>query len=162
MCSHIFCRCYTSVADVNLDHEIKERMSSADFLVAALDFGTTYSGYAYSFRQDFINNPLKIFANIKWSSDDEGGTNTCTSANLKTPTTILFKPSGQFHSFGYEAEKKYAELAEEDEIEGWKYFKRFKMKLYQELGVDSEGAHNRRKASTCSFEFMQKDYLNLC
>lgn len=45
-------------------------------VVAALDFGTTYSGYAYSFYQD----PLKIFCPQTWFAG-EGNL-----ASLKTPT----------------------------------------------------------------------------
>lgn len=37
-------------------------------LVAAIDFGTTYSGYAFSFRHDFERDPLKISTNTSWSS----------------------------------------------------------------------------------------------
>lgn len=33
-------------------------------------------------------------------------------STLKTPTSILFNKAENFHSFGYEAEKKYAQLAE--------------------------------------------------
>lgn len=29
-------------------------------LVAALDFGTTFSGYAFQMRDDFKKNPLKV------------------------------------------------------------------------------------------------------
>jgi len=29
-------------------------------MVAAVDFGTTFSGYAFSFRHDYQNNPLDI------------------------------------------------------------------------------------------------------
>lgn len=32
-------------------------------LVAAIDFGTAYSGYAYSFRNDYKLDPLKITTN---------------------------------------------------------------------------------------------------
>ena len=30
-------------------------------VVAAIDFGTTYSGYAYSFKSEYEKNPLKVF-----------------------------------------------------------------------------------------------------
>jgi len=30
--------------------------------VAAIDFGTTYSGYAFSFRHEFMENPLQVSA----------------------------------------------------------------------------------------------------
>ncbi|KAK3099377.1 hypothetical protein FSP39_003542 [Pinctada imbricata] len=92
-------------------------------LVAAIDFGTTYSGYAFSFKHEFENDPLKVSANT-WTAGSRS------LVSLKTPTTVLFEPCGKFFSFGYEAEDKYSELAEEDEHEGWYYFRRFKMTLF--------------------------------
>uniref|UniRef100_K1PX58 Heat shock 70 kDa protein 12A n=1 Tax=Magallana gigas TaxID=29159 RepID=K1PX58_MAGGI len=110
-------------------------------VVCAIDFGTTYSGYAYSMRPDYERHPLNI-ESYQWHSKE--------MTTLKTPTTILFDKAGNFHSFGYEAEKKYAELAEraqeeegdesvdsddendEDNIAEWLYFRRFKMKLYRD------------------------------
>lgn len=35
--------------------------------VAAIDFGTTYSGYALSFKADFQVDPLKVITN-QWQS----------------------------------------------------------------------------------------------
>ena len=93
-------------------------------VVAAIDFGTTYSGYAYSFRDELKNDPLKIYCNGAWLTGGEG---LCT---LKTSTTILFNKRGEFDSFGFEAETRYAELAEEGEHSGWRYFRHFKMKLH--------------------------------
>jgi hypothetical protein len=95
-------------------------------LVAAIDFGSTYSGYAFSFKDDFQTNPLKIYTN-NWSAEQSGG------ISYKAPTTVLLKPDQTFHSFGYDAEDKYAALTEADEHEGWYYFSRFKMKLMNAL-----------------------------
>ncbi|KAL3831483.1 hypothetical protein ACJMK2_023224 [Sinanodonta woodiana] len=112
-------------------------------VVAAIDFGTTYSGYASSFLSDFKNDPLKIYTNTAWNSG--GGEGLVTD---KTPTTILFDPNGDFHSFGYEAEDKYTELAEDDEHEDWYYFSRFKMKLHgqkkirRDMKLKDEQGHN--------------------
>ncbi|XP_048746807.2 heat shock 70 kDa protein 12A-like [Ostrea edulis] len=128
-------------------------------VVCAIDFGTTYSGYAYSMRTDYERNPLCIEANPAWFNDGQG--------TMKTPTCILFDKSKNFHSFGYEAERKYASLAEkaqegqngdededdddeddeddedsgsdekergsrrEDNLEDWLFFRRFKMNLFQ-------------------------------
>ena len=42
-----------------------------DYLfVAAIDFGTTYSGYAFSLRDDFKKDPLIIIANQAWNVRD--------------------------------------------------------------------------------------------
>ncbi|XP_061192455.1 heat shock 70 kDa protein 12B-like isoform X2 [Saccostrea echinata] len=100
-------------------------------LVAAIDFGSTYSGYAFSFKNDFQTNPLKIYTN-NWSSEQSGG------ISYKAPTTVLLNPDQTFHSFGYEAEDKYAELTEAEEHEGWHYFSRFKMKLMNALDISKD------------------------
>ncbi|XP_056006367.1 heat shock 70 kDa protein 12A-like [Ostrea edulis] len=122
-------------------------------VVCAIDFGTTYSGYAYSMRTDYERDPLCIEANPAWFNDGQG--------TMKTPTCILFDKSKNFHSFGYEAERKYASLAEKaqerqngdededdddedvdideeksgsrtkDNFKDWLLFRRFKMKLFQ-------------------------------
>ncbi|XP_045203759.2 heat shock 70 kDa protein 12B-like [Mercenaria mercenaria] len=98
---------------------VKERLQ-----VAAIDFGTTYSGYALSFRSDFVDDPLKIMTN-QWKSGAGR------PASLKTSSCILFRPDQSFDSFGFEAEDKYAELAMDEAHFDWFYFKRFKMLLYE-------------------------------
>eukprot|EP00105_Crassostrea_gigas_P028462 XP_011450123.1 PREDICTED: heat shock 70 kDa protein 12A isoform X1 [Crassostrea gigas] len=100
-------------------------------VVAAIDFGSTYSGYAFSFRDDFQTNPLKIHTN-HWSSVQSGG------ISYKAPTTVLLKPDQTFHSFGYDAEDKYAELSEAEEHQEWYYFSRFKMKLMNALDISKD------------------------
>ena len=39
------------------------KMSSTKLIVAAIDFGTTFSGYAFSFAHDFQSDPFKIQTN---------------------------------------------------------------------------------------------------
>lgn len=92
-------------------------------LVAAIDFGTTFSGYAFSFLHDYNKDPLKISVST-WNA----GVGTLVS--LKTSTCILFDSTQKFHSFGYEAEEKYSNLALDDKHHDWYYFRRFKMMLY--------------------------------
>lgn len=92
-------------------------------IVAAIDFGTTYSGYAYSLKADFEVNPLKIFTYSDWM--DGSGLRTA-----KTPTVVLFDRNGHFDSFGYEAETKYSQLSADENHKGWRYFRRFKMALH--------------------------------
>ena len=62
-------------------------------LVAAIDFGTTYSGYAFAFTSE----PNNIRMNKNWAAEKYD--------SYKTPTTILFGPNGFIH-FGYEAIKR--------------------------------------------------------
>ena len=89
-------------------------------VVVAIDLGTTYSGYAFSFR----DNPLRISSNKAWSAG---------SGDLishKSPTCVLLKPDKQFDSFGYVAESNYAELTDANKHTDWYFFRRFKMMLY--------------------------------
>lgn len=98
----------------------KVESSCSSLLVAAFDFGTTYSGYAFSFRDD----PNKIQTNQGWNAGSEK------LISLKTSTCVLLTPDKQFDSFGFDAENKYSELAEENQHHGWMLFRRFKMFLH--------------------------------
>ncbi|XP_062601647.1 heat shock 70 kDa protein 12B-like [Saccostrea cucullata] len=94
-----------------------------DWLVgAALDFGTMYSGYAFSFR----DSPNDIHTPQTWYA---GST---TLASSKTPTCLLLNPDKTFNSFGYEAQDKYADLASEERHREYLYFEHFKMTLHYE------------------------------
>ena len=101
-------------------------MTESNYLyVAAIDFGTTYSGYAFSSRTDFKRDPLEIHANQSWNA---GSTQL---ASLKTPTCLLLDSDKKFVAFGYEAENEYADLIS-DQLHGdYFYFSRIKMYLYQ-------------------------------
>ncbi|KAL4232760.1 Heat shock 70 kDa protein 12A [Mactra antiquata] len=93
-------------------------------IVAAIDFGTAYSGYAFSTRDDFVKDPLKIGVNT-WS----GGT----LMSTKAPTCVLFTKKRQFVAFGYEAEDKYMALAGNKEHKDYYFFRRFKMRLFNQI-----------------------------
>lgn len=90
--------------------------------VAAIDFGTTYSGYAFSFR----SNPDSIHVNSCWHAGTGG------LMSIKTPTCVLLKPDGEFDSFGYTAENRYYSLVERQQHTEWRLFQRFKMMLLAE------------------------------
>ncbi|CAG2232442.1 unnamed protein product [Mytilus edulis] len=51
-------------------HDSDMSQMTSHMLVAAVDFGTTYSGYAFSFRHEFKDDPLKIHANQAWNAGD--------------------------------------------------------------------------------------------
>lgn len=92
--------------------------------VCAIDFGTTYSGYASSTRQDVGD----IFC-PNWNS-----ASTCTTLiSHKAPTTVLLDAKKNFIAFGFDAETKFLEFAEEEEANNLYYFRRFKMILYDKL-----------------------------
>lgn len=116
------------------DEDIKSK--SGRLVVAAIDFGTTYSGYAFSWKHDWA----KVHTN-QWNADS--------FMSSKAPTTLLLYPDKSFFAFGYEAENIYRESAEtvasgsdsESESEDKKkskfdckdlyYFHRFKMLLHE-------------------------------
>lgn len=92
-------------------------------LVAAIDFGTTNSGYAFSCRSDFQNDPLAIVTN-QWKTGDGR------SVPFKAPTCVLFDKFQRFDSFGFKAEETYSKLVTENQYSNWYFFKHFKMELY--------------------------------
>lgn len=64
-------------------------------MVAAIDFGTTFSGYAFSFK----NNIHNIFMNTNWGEN-------IGFQSYKTPTCVMVDSSNIYQAFGYEAEEK--------------------------------------------------------
>ena len=93
--------------------------SSKYLVISAIDFGTTYSGYAFAFTRD----PDSIHMMRRWEGGDPG------VSNQKTPTTLLLTPEKRFHSFGFGARDFYHDL-EPSEAKKYMYFEKFKMKLY--------------------------------
>uniref|UniRef100_H2ZCP8 Heat shock protein 12B n=1 Tax=Ciona savignyi TaxID=51511 RepID=H2ZCP8_CIOSA len=91
------------------------------FVVVAIDFGTTYSGYAFS----FVQQPDAVHLMRKWTGGDPG------VSNQKTPTIVLLRPSGEFHSFGFEARDFYHDL-DANEAKKWIFLDRFKMTLHSD------------------------------
>ncbi|KAL4238787.1 hypothetical protein ACF0H5_003494 [Mactra antiquata] len=104
------------------------REATNSLFVAAIDFGTTYSGWAILSHDSFKDKPTSSM--IKhWYS----GYGVLTTE--KTPTVALIKPDGvSLESFGYEAENRYRELLEEDAARDYYYFQRFKMALMKPFG----------------------------
>ncbi|XP_050700037.1 heat shock 70 kDa protein 12A-like isoform X2 [Eriocheir sinensis] len=107
------------------------------FVVVAIDFGTTYSGYAFSFTSD----PDSVHMMKQWQGGDPG------VLNQKTPTTLLLTPDQRFHSLGYQARDTYHDL-DPSEAPHWLYFDKFKMVLHSEesLNLDTqiEAANGKR------------------
>lgn len=90
--------------------------------VAALDFGTTYSGIAWSFPWE-SENKITCFM---WSPSEQG----C-QATIKTPTVLLLNPNKELLAFGYEAEEEYNKLVAKNSHREYYLFKNFKMFLYE-------------------------------
>ena len=89
-------------------------------VVAAIDFGTSFSGFAFSFNHR--DGSDDIYMNREWGSAQGYST-------LKTPTCILLNPHKKFVKFGFEAAEKYAGL-EDASDQTFYCFDRFKMMLH--------------------------------
>ena len=101
---------------------------SSDYysLVCAIDFGTTFSGYAFSSQEEYDHDPLNIAVPI-WDTPPS------VQISYKTLTTLLLNKDQNFVAFGYEAESKYAELVDNERNGEYIYIRRFKMLLYNTL-----------------------------
>lgn len=113
-------------------HDSDMLQMTSHMLVAAVDFGTTYSGYAFSFRHEFKDDPLKIHANQAWNA---GGRSLL---SLKTPTCLLLNKNKEFVAFGYDAENMFSDIVMEGEQNNYYYFHRFKMKLHNNKHITNE------------------------
>uniref|UniRef100_A0A3P9MWJ3 Heat shock protein 12B n=3 Tax=Poecilia reticulata TaxID=8081 RepID=A0A3P9MWJ3_POERE len=117
--------------------EVRPRMACPFSVVVAIDFGTTSSGYAFSFTQD----SEAIHMMKRWEGGDPG------VANQKSPTCLLLTPDLRFHSFGFAARDFYHDL-DPEEAQHWLYFDKFKMKIHStsDLTMETElEAVNGRK-----------------
>nr|CAD7263953.1 unnamed protein product [Timema shepardi] len=101
-------------------------------VVVAIDIGTTYSGYAFSFTRDpeqRIHMMRKWEALMSYSGGDPG------LNNQKTPTTLLLTPERQFHSFGCAARDYFNDL-DSCEARHWYFLDKFKMTLHHRQDVN--------------------------
>jgi hypothetical protein len=103
-------------------------MSDTKLLVAAIDFGSSGVGYAFSFAYQFKTNPIDVHTSI-WNKNNSAVT-------TKLPCVLLFYESRKFDCFGFDAEDKYEDLFNNDEHDKWYYFKGFKMELYSAVEND--------------------------
>lgn len=94
-------------------------------LVVCLDIGTTYTGYAYS----FIKKPDEITVR-KWASEG-------TMLSPKAPSSVLLTPELSFHSFGYDAERKFSDLHAKNDHKSWNFVNGFKMVLNDKKKFDA-------------------------
>lgn len=95
-------------------------------LYIAIDFGTSYSGYAFSFMNvDQIEKQTRIPI---W---DIG----CGIRSHKTPTCILFDKEQNFQNFGYDAMTTYTGMIKQDKAKEMYLFEHFKMELYENVSI---------------------------
>ncbi|KAH3704812.1 heat shock 70 kDa protein 12A-like [Dreissena polymorpha] len=105
----------------------QDKRDTMALVVASIDFGTTFSGWAYSFTHEYEKDPTDVKSK-NWNS---GSFISC-----KAPTCVLItsdekdKDKKTVEAFGYDAENKYAELAAEDIHRDFYFFQTFKMNLF--------------------------------
>lgn len=98
----------------------------AEFIYIAIDFGTSFSGYAFSLRS---NTPDEGKINLPfWGKGQSQKTN-------KTPTCILFDEAENFMKFGYDALTTYTRLMKQDQAKTHYLFEHFKMELYKQVST---------------------------
>ncbi|KAK3603242.1 hypothetical protein CHS0354_007572 [Potamilus streckersoni] len=74
-------------------------------------------------RHEYQENPTKIHVR-QWIGGEH--------FSPKAPTTVLIRPDGKtLEAFGYEAQDRYAELADKGEHKLWYCFARFKMRIFE-------------------------------
>lgn len=100
---------------------IPSELDNPYLVVVAIDFGTTYSGYAFSFLTGKEKD--EIFMNRDWRNEQNCKTH-------KTPTCLLLGPDLSFDSFGYDALENYAELQGNRKEKEYFFFQHFKMELH--------------------------------
>ena len=104
-----------------------------------IDFGTTYSGFAFSFNNE--QDDEAIFMNRDWVNELGHRTS-------KTPTCLLLNRDQSFDSFGYKAVEKYANLRSVYEGKEFFFFQNFKMKLFE---VRMKNCSNEIKNQTSKY-----------
>lgn len=118
----------TLSVDEPIDEPMTEKIE-AEKIVAAIDFGTTYSGFAFSLPRSSDSEVILQ----KWDPK----TADKLEASLKTPTSLLLNDKNDFVAFGYEAEEMYKGYVEDKRHEQYRFFKNFKMKLHPEKLFES-------------------------
>ena len=96
----------------------------SSLFVAAIDFGTAYSGYAFASKPDFASDPPK-YSTSSWQGSR--------LLSLKAPTAVLLDENKELVSFGYDAENQFSDLLTEDEHQAYFYFHQFKMLLHNKV-----------------------------
>ncbi|XP_071125002.1 heat shock 70 kDa protein 12A-like [Mytilus edulis] len=108
-----------------------KRVDHGKLIVAAIDFGTTYSGYAYCKHADYTRNPVNPSIQCNpWIGGE--------SLTSKAPTCVLFDTEEKLHSFGHEAIKNYYDNPDKLQLNKYFYFEYFKMMLYEQEDLTTE------------------------
>lgn len=98
-------------------------MNTSFSLAIAIDFGTTFSGYAYCFTAHTSEG--EIYKNTDWSSLVGQK-----STYVKTPTYLLYEGK-KLDEWGYKAKKRLVDLRQQGAATNYHFFEKFKTLLYE-------------------------------
>ncbi|XP_062572632.1 uncharacterized protein LOC134234563 [Saccostrea cucullata] len=94
----------------------------------AIDIGNIFSGYAFATHDQLKQEPVEIqFSTWDGLSRE--------FISYKTPSNILLDEDRNFVAFGFDAEKRYCDLAEDGQHLNFYYFCRFKM-LFNDIAKE--------------------------
>ncbi|KAL3871602.1 hypothetical protein ACJMK2_039593 [Sinanodonta woodiana] len=110
-----------------MSNQIKVRDAA---LIVAIDFGTSYSGYAFQFYDQFKKETTQIDSPQAWNSGRKNLSSTKTSTCL-----LLNERKTDECAFGFEAEDKYMQLCINKTNHQYYFFRRFKMQLQDGQGL---------------------------
>lgn len=98
-------------------------------VVLAIELGTTFSGYACSFKIEHMSNPLAITI-YNWSAEER-----IRHSEIKVPSLMLLNPDQSFNCFGYQAQHTYSDLLDNDPEKAAEYYfvENFKMQLFNRV-----------------------------
>ena len=95
-------------------------------VVAAIDFGTSRSGYAYAFKDD-----KEIITRYEWDNQP--------FQYVKTLTQSLYKSDRQLEAWGYTALSQLSRLRQSKNAKDYSFFRTFKMALRESSKRTEEG-----------------------
>lgn len=99
-------------------HDTSTHPTSNKIIVVAIDVGTAYSGYAFSYR----SRPQEVIVN-NWKSHGNDG------FSHKAPSSILLNETYNFVAFGYEAEEEFSKIVQNRNKDKFFFVKDFKTQL---------------------------------
>ncbi|XP_060590199.1 heat shock 70 kDa protein 12A-like, partial [Ruditapes philippinarum] len=93
-----------------------------EMFVVAIEVGNEWSGYVFALRHAIEKGDLRMYLPGISFGDPYLG-------SIKSRSVVLFDENKKFHSFGFFAEEKYAELVDKLKHNKWYFFTNFMMRL---------------------------------
>lgn len=116
--------------------------------VVAIDFGTSRTGYSYSFLED--KRPI---ADINWPGQ--------IAPYPKAPTHLLYAPDGELDSWGYHALNKISELRKSGHAQDYRFVDNFKLALRASTNMRDEQPIYEVDGTAFNVISLVSDYLRV-